>query len=113
MEGRSKGKMVFPVSRMRTIMKSSPGVSCISQDSVQITSRAAEEFVVFLAREAFKRSKNRTMVQYSDLAEVISTQDRLHFLHDIIPEKIKYRDYVKLLKEVEAKEQERERDAEI
>lgn len=98
---------------MRTIMKSSPGVSCISQDSVQVTSKAAEEFVVFLAREAFKRSKNRTMVEYADLADVIINQDRLHFLHDIVPRKMTYQEYTKLLKEVEAKEQQKQRDAEI
>lgn len=110
MESKKQG---FPASRIRMIMRSSPEVSCIGQDAVQITTKAAEQFVAFLAREAFKHSKDHKTVEYSDIATVVDTQDRLDFLNDIIPQKIKYKDYLKLLKEVEAKEQEKDKKAEV
>ncbi|XP_040075680.1 chromatin accessibility complex protein 1 isoform X2 [Ixodes scapularis] len=71
----------FPVSRIRTIMKSSPEVSCLGQDSVHITTKASEQFVALLVREAFKHSKDKKTVQYSDLAAVVDSQDRLDFLN--------------------------------
>ncbi|KAM7308278.1 chromatin accessibility complex protein 1 isoform X1 [Ixodes scapularis] len=103
----------FPVSRIRTIMKSSPEVSCLGQDSVHITTKASEQFVALLVREAFKHSKDKKTVQYSDLAAVVDSQDRLDFLNDIIPRKVKFKDFLKYLKETEAEEQEREQQAEL
>ncbi|KAG0417638.1 hypothetical protein HPB47_005442 [Ixodes persulcatus] len=62
-------------------MKSSPEVSCLGQDSVHITTKASEQFVALLVREAFKHSKDKKTVQYSDLAAVVDSQDRLDFLN--------------------------------
>ncbi|XP_070391560.1 chromatin accessibility complex protein 1 [Dermacentor albipictus] len=103
----------FPVSRVRMIMRSSPEVSCIGQDAVQITTKAAEKFVVFLAREALKHSKDHRTIEYSDLAAVIDAQERLDFLNDIVPQKIKYKDYLRLVKEAESKELLKEKQAEV
>lgn len=88
-------------------------MSCIGQDAVQITTKAAEKFVVFLAREALKHSKDHRTIEYSDLAAVIDVQERLNFLNDIVPQKIKYKEYLRLVKEAEAKEALKEKQAEV
>lgn len=80
---------------------------------MQITTKAAEKFVVFLAREALKHSKDHRTIEYSDLAAVIDAQDRLDFLNDIVPQKLKYKDYLRLVKEAEGKEQHKEKQAEV
>ena len=36
---------------------------------------------------------------YSDLAAVIQRKDSMEFLHDIVPKKIKYSDYLKLVED--------------
>lgn len=38
-------------------------------------------------------------VSYSDLAAVVQKKDSMEFLHDIVPRKIKYREYLKMMEE--------------
>ena len=38
-------------------------------------------------------------VTYSDLAAVIQRKDSMEFLHDIVPKKIKYSDFLKLVED--------------
>ena len=38
-------------------------------------------------------------MSYSDLAAVIQRKDSMEFLHDIVPKKIKYSDFLKIVEE--------------
>ncbi|XP_059159242.1 chromatin accessibility complex protein 1-like [Physella acuta] len=91
----------LPLSRVKTIMKSSPEVSSISQEALHLTGRATELFIQALAKFSYQQSSNKTSLQYKDLAEIVNSEDTLQFLHDIVPRKIKAKEYIKLMKQQE------------
>jgi len=91
------GTTLLPVSRVKTIMKSSPEVSTISNESLFLVVKATELFVEELSRKTLQQSDTKHCVDYNFLAEIIDTEDTLQFLQDIIPKKIKYKDYLKLV----------------
>ncbi|GFY69256.1 chromatin accessibility complex protein 1 [Trichonephila inaurata madagascariensis] len=96
---------ILPLSRIKMIMKSSPEVGNISPDSCFLVTKATEGFIAFLVRQALKASDNKTRVDYSDLAKIVSTIDTLDFLKDIIPPKIRGDKYLEILKKIEEHEQ--------
>ncbi|XP_054161048.1 chromatin accessibility complex protein 1-like [Oppia nitens] len=88
----------LPLSRVKTIMRSSPDVSAISPQAIQLTAHSAKLLITLLLKTSYetkmktKKSKNtvlRRELNYKDLATVVSHNRRLDFLKDIIPEKIK------------------------
>lgn len=95
---------LLPLSRIKMIMRSSPDVTNISPDSIFLIAKAAEGFVAFLVRQALKASDNKMLVDYSDLAKIVSEIDCLEFLRDIIPPQIKGYKYLEILKQVEEQE---------
>lgn len=95
---------ILPLSRIKTIMKSSPEVGNISPDACFLITKATEGFVAFLVRQALKASDNKMLVDYSDLAKIVSNIDTLDFLRDIIPPKIKGYKYLEILKQIEERE---------
>ncbi|KAK7463283.1 hypothetical protein BaRGS_00023070 [Batillaria attramentaria] len=95
---------ILPLSRVKTIMKSSPDVSSISQEALFTTGKATELFIQALARFSLEQSSDPSSLDYRDLAEIVNTEVTLQFLQDIIPRKIKAREYFELLKNEEDKE---------
>ncbi|XP_052722030.1 chromatin accessibility complex protein 1-like [Crassostrea angulata] len=93
------GQCVLPLSRIRTIMKSSPDVGSISHEALFLTGKATEMFVKNLATISREKSKDKMNVNYKDLAEVVNSDDVLQFLQDIIPRKIKAREYLEKLED--------------
>lgn len=53
-----------------------------------------------------QRHGNDEELTYTDLASVVQKKDSMEFLHDIIPKKIKYSDYLKLVEEANDEENE-------
>ena len=53
-----------------------------------------------------QRRGNDEELTYTDLASVVQKKDSMEFLHDIIPKKIKYSDYLKLVEEANDEENE-------
>ena len=53
-----------------------------------------------------QRHGNDEELTYTDLASVVQKKDSMEFLHDIIPKKIKYSDYLKLVEEANDAENE-------
>ncbi|XP_060085935.1 chromatin accessibility complex protein 1-like [Ylistrum balloti] len=94
-------KSSLPLSRIRTIMKSSPDVSSISHEALFLTGKATELFVQNLAQVSLDRSKDKNQLHYGDLSEVVNTNDVLQFLQDIIPRKIKAQEYLDMLEDDE------------
>jgi len=87
----------LPPARVKTIMKSSPDVETVSQESLFLITRAAELFIMYLAKLASRNGGEDTSVTYSDLAAVVQRKDSMEFLHDIVPKKITFGEYQKIM----------------
>ena len=46
-----------------------------------------------------QRHGNDQEVEYSDLAAVVQRKDSMEFLHDIVPKKIQYKEFLKMMEE--------------
>lgn len=97
-------KSFLPLSRVRTIMKSSPEVSAISQESTFLIAKATELFVKHAALLTQQKSKEPGYIDYKDFAEVVNTTENMEFLQDIVPRKIKAKQYFEMMKEAKKNE---------
>ncbi|XP_047112485.1 chromatin accessibility complex protein 1 [Schistocerca piceifrons] len=91
-------ELSLPISRIKTIMKSSPDVENISQDSLHLVAKATELFIQYVTQKAFEEGGCTKDLQYSHIAEIVEKNDNLLFLKEIVPKKITYREYKELLK---------------
>ena len=84
----------LPVSRIRTIMKSSPELTNVKPEAYVLITRATELFVQYLAQKAHTTApgQKRTL-EYNALSNVVSKDESLDFLEEIVPFKIKMKDY--------------------
>ncbi|EUB58093.1 Chromatin accessibility complex protein 1 [Echinococcus granulosus] len=78
-------------SRMRTMMKSSPDVECVSTESVISMIKATELFIKELVTLSNPRDRNE--IGYHQLSELQTRFDRYSFLSDILPQKITAREW--------------------
>ena len=83
----------LPVSRIKTIMKSSPELGNVSPESYFLITRATELFVKYLAKKAYESTNNIRIVEYKALSKLVSSDECLDFLEEIVPAKIKMSDY--------------------
>lgn len=83
----------LPVSRIKTIMKSSPELGNVSPESYFLITRATELFVKYLAKNAYETAGKSKSVEYKALSKLVSTDESLDFLEEIVPFKIKMSDY--------------------
>ncbi|CAG9796337.1 unnamed protein product [Diatraea saccharalis] len=86
----------LPLSRVKTIMKSSPDVEAVGQEPLYLVTKVTELFVIDLAKRAFKNSKN-TLLEYKHIAEVVQEDDTLDFLREIMPRKITVRQFKEIM----------------
>merc|ERR1712080_14200 len=89
----------LPQARVKTIMKSSPDVETVSQESLFLITRATELFIMYMAKLASRNGGEDPSVTYGDLAAVVQRKESMEFLHDILPKKIKYGEYLKMMEE--------------
>lgn len=61
----------LPMSRIRTIMKSSPELGNVSQEAYFLITKATECFVQYMAEEAWKAASDKKLVQYKQLGEKV------------------------------------------
>nr|XP_039254023.1 chromatin accessibility complex protein 1-like [Styela clava] len=95
----SKDLVRLPLSKIKTIMKSSPDVENIGIDAAFCMSKAAELFVTYLTAQAYYKEDNRKTLEYSHLANIVNSDDDdiLGFLQEIIPQKITIREYREII----------------
>ena len=83
------GSVVLPLARVKKLCKADPDVKNLSGDAVNLTAKATELFIAYLAEHAALaalRAKRRT-VRATDLATAIRKQDHLGlFLGDMAEE---------------------------
>jgi len=90
--------VLLPLARVKTIMKSSPDVENIGQESLFLITKATELFIMYLTKLS-QRHGNDQEVTYKDLAAIVQRKESMEFLHDIVPKKIKYEEYLKMEQE--------------
>ncbi|XP_011497026.1 PREDICTED: chromatin accessibility complex protein 1 [Ceratosolen solmsi marchali] len=95
----SKGikELRLPISRVKTIMKSSPQVEAIGQDCLFLVAKATELFVHYLSEESHQKSNKAGNLEYKHLAEVVQTNETLEFLREIMPRKITVRQFKEMI----------------
>ena len=54
---------------------------------------------MYLTKLSQRNGDNQESVRYSDLAAVVQRKESMLFLHDILPKKIKYKDYLAMIQE--------------
>ncbi|RNA03386.1 chromatin accessibility complex 1 [Brachionus plicatilis] len=90
---------LVPMTRVRTIMKSSPEITQINQDILFVVAKATELFINQFCREAFKNCSKANEMDYKKLADLVANEEKFEFLSEIVPHKVKAKD---ALKEIEA-----------
>ncbi|KAJ1502945.1 hypothetical protein HMI54_014832 [Coelomomyces lativittatus] len=83
---------VFPLSRIRNLIKEDEDIKHITNDAVFIVSKAAELFLQKFSWTVYEvaNSDKRKIIQYKDLVYAIDTVDEYFFLEDIVPAAPKY-----------------------
>ncbi|XP_034942917.1 chromatin accessibility complex protein 1 [Chelonus insularis] len=92
----------LPISRVKTIMKSSPHVDSVGQDGLFLVAKATEMFIHHLTLEAYIKANRASNLDYKHLAEVVQTSETLEFLKEIMPRKITVRKFKELMAAKEA-----------
>ncbi|XP_053974090.1 chromatin accessibility complex protein 1-like [Hylaeus volcanicus] len=87
----------LPMSRVKTIMKSSPYVDTIGQDGLYVVTKATELFIHYLTEEAHLQGSKGNSLDYKNLAEVVQTNDTLEFLREIMPRKITVKQFKEMM----------------
>ncbi|CAK8576113.1 unnamed protein product [Lathyrus sativus] len=82
---------VFPMSRIKTIIKAEISDLRVSQEAILAINKAAEKFLEQLAQEAYAccAQDRKKYLSYNHLSNVVSKQGRFDFLSDFVPEKVK------------------------
>ncbi|XP_070502777.1 chromatin accessibility complex protein 1 [Chironomus tepperi] len=89
---------ILPIARIKKIMKMDPNITDnIANEATYLITSATEHFIRYLAKEAYNLDKKA--LSYKSLAQYVQDEEKLDFLHQIIPHKITVRQYKKILKE--------------
>lgn len=94
----------LPVARILTIMKSSSEVEAIAKDSTLIMTKATDLFIRKLADESYKVRVGEKKIDYKDVAQVVHNYDKYEFLWELIPKKITYGEYKKIMTRKQTRE---------
>ncbi len=57
---------------------------------------------MYLSKLAQRTGDDDASVSYADLAAVVQRKESMEFLHDIVPKKIKYSEYLKMMEDEES-----------
>ncbi|XP_065897982.1 chromatin accessibility complex protein 1-like [Dysidea avara] len=94
--------VTLPVSRIKTIMKSCPDTSMVSQEAAVLVTKSTERFIEEFTKEALKVHQDTNSsskdLEYKDLSHLVQDgSKKWQFLKDIVPHKILVRDYLEML----------------
>jgi len=89
--------MHLPISRVRTIMKSTPDIENIGLPSLHVVTKATELFIQKLTMDALKAQRHHRHLEYNDLARAVEENESLYFLREVLPKKITMAEYYKLV----------------
>ncbi|XP_059051250.1 chromatin accessibility complex 16kD protein [Achroia grisella] len=92
----------LPLSRVKTIMKSSPDVEAVGPEPLYLVTKVTELFVTDLAKRAHQKTKGN-LLEYKHIAEIVQDDDTLDFLREIMPKKITVRQFKEIMARKAAK----------
>ncbi|MCP9263347.1 hypothetical protein DINM_006675 [Dirofilaria immitis] len=97
----------LPLARVRTIMQSggeqvpisSEGLFAMTKAAVSVITKALdiELFVCKLAKESYESNDKPKCIEYSHLADYIQDNDKLEFLHEMVPHMVRFADVMHLV----------------
>ncbi|KAH8388112.1 hypothetical protein KR093_011806 [Drosophila rubida] len=88
----------LPLSRVRTIMKSSMDTGLITNEVLFLMTKCTELFVQHLAREAYTATGSGETLKYEHLSQLVNKSKNLEFLLQIVPEKIRVHEFQEMLR---------------
>lgn len=56
-----------------------------------------ELFIAFLTQQTYKKNGNRKDLNYNDLSSFVQKEEKLEFLHQIVPKKITVKEFREIL----------------
>ena len=87
----------LPLSRIKRIMKLSPKIDVVTKESLFAMTMATEYFIWTITKRAWKNGEDKNKLVYADLVKVAKEIERLSFLQEILPKKVKYKDCLELI----------------
>ncbi|XP_053675683.1 chromatin accessibility complex protein 1 [Anopheles nili] len=100
----------LPMSRIRTVMKTSPDMGNINHEALFLMCRAAEMFIDHMAKGAHR--EGRKTLEYRDLAQYVEDDDKLEFLLQILPKKVTVKEYKMMMSKKPESDEDSETDEE-
>ncbi|WVQ94891.1 hypothetical protein IAU59_001977 [Kwoniella sp. CBS 9459] len=81
------GTTLFPISRVKRIVKADKDLENMSNEAVFMVAVATEYFVKHFMEEGYTKARleKRKIVNYKDLASVVARSEEFEFLKDVIP----------------------------
>ncbi|WWC64801.1 uncharacterized protein I303_107415 [Kwoniella dejecticola CBS 10117] len=82
------GTTIFPVSRIKKIIKADKELDNMSSEAVFMISVATEYFIKHFMEEGYTKARleKRKIVNYKDMAAVVARSEEFDFLKDVIPQ---------------------------
>ncbi|XP_065367311.1 chromatin accessibility complex 16kD protein [Calliphora vicina] len=90
---------VLPHTRIRTIMKSSLDTGNINNEVLHLMTKSTEMFIKHFSKESYNNAKKPNTLKYEHLADLVQNEDNLEFLLQIVPQKIKVKDFKALIEQ--------------
>ncbi|OWZ38278.1 DNA polymerase epsilon p12 subunit [Cryptococcus neoformans c8] len=81
------GTTMFPVARVKKIVKADRDIDIMSSEAVFMVSVAAEYFIKHFMEEGYTKARleKRKLINYRDMANVVARSEEFDFLRDVIP----------------------------
>ncbi|XP_005182443.1 chromatin accessibility complex 16kD protein [Musca domestica] len=89
----------LPHTRIRAIMKSSVDTGQVTNEVLFLMTKSTEMFLKHFAKESYQHAKKPNNLTYNHLADLVQENDNLAFLLQIIPQKIKVKEFKALLEQ--------------
>ncbi|WWC72210.1 uncharacterized protein I206_106172 [Kwoniella pini CBS 10737] len=82
------GTTIFPISRIKKIIKNDKELENMSSEAVFMISVATEYFIKHFMEEGYTKARleKRKIVNYKDMAAVVARSEEFDFLKDVIPQ---------------------------
>ncbi|WWD19832.1 hypothetical protein CI109_104299 [Kwoniella shandongensis] len=81
------GTTIFPLSRIKRIVKADKDLDTMSSEAVFMVAVATEYFIKHFMEEGYTKARleKRKIVNYKDMAAVVARSEEFDFLKDVIP----------------------------
>ncbi|WVQ75594.1 hypothetical protein IAR50_005222 [Cryptococcus sp. DSM 104548] len=81
------GTTMFPISKVKKIVKADREVDIMSSEAVFMCAIAAEYFIKHFMEEGYTKARleKRKIINYKDMANVVARNEEFDFLKDVIP----------------------------